>query len=125
MSDNSKFEGWAVVEMMGHRRLAGHVTQVEMGIQAMLRVDVPAIEFEVSEWAPIDGSDGLYKNFTKKFPEFTTFVSPASLYALTPVSEEFARKSAIQFRITPPGFVDSTTTLALPAPESPSEDDEL
>lgn len=38
------FEGWAIVEVMGHRRLAGYVTEeIRFGVP-MLRVDVPRSE---------------------------------------------------------------------------------
>ena len=62
------FKGWAVLELMGHRRLAGYVQEVQIAGAGMLRIDVPA-------------ADG----------EATQFVSPSSLYALTPCTEATAR----------------------------------
>ena len=40
MSD--KFEHWGIVELMGHQRTAGRLTEEMIGGANMLRVDVPA-----------------------------------------------------------------------------------
>ena len=39
------FEEWAVLELMGHRRLAGKVTEATIGGGAFLRIDIPLIFF--------------------------------------------------------------------------------
>lgn len=65
------YEGWAVVELMGHRQRPGRVTEVEMYGGKLLRVDIP-----------IEGGD------------VTEFYGVASIYALRPVSEEIARDMA-------------------------------
>lgn len=41
------FEGWAIVELMGHRRLAGFVREVSMFGASMLRLDDDADSREV------------------------------------------------------------------------------
>lgn len=74
MSEQDKFQGWAIVELMGHRRLAGMVTEVSVAGAGMLRVDIPT------------KGDG---DFT-----LTQFYPPSSLYALTPVAEDIARAVA-------------------------------
>lgn len=66
----SGFEGWGILEIMGHRRLAGMITEVEIAGAPMLRIDVP--------------SD----------PPATQFYSASSIYALTPTSEDTARHIA-------------------------------
>jgi hypothetical protein len=69
------FEGWAILELMGHRRLGGKVSEVEMFGAKMCRIDVP------------HATD----------PD-KTFVSQlyggASIYCLTPCTEEAARAVA-------------------------------
>lgn len=65
------YEGWAVVELMGHRQRPGRVAEVEMYGGKLLRVDIP-----------IEGGD------------VTEFYGVASIYALRPVSEEIARDMA-------------------------------
>lgn len=69
------FEGWAIVELMGHRRLAGHISEQDIAGQAFLRLDVPAEQ-------PV-----------------TQFYSAAAVYCITPTTEEIARGLAA--RISP------------------------
>lgn len=67
------FEGWAILELMGHRRLAGYVRAVELAGAGLLRIDVPG-----------EGDT----------PIATQFYSPAALYCLTPTTEAMARAVA-------------------------------
>jgi len=69
------YEGWAIVEIMGHRRLAGHVSEATIAGAPMLRIDVPGKE----EGAP---------------PKATQFYGGASIFCLTPTTEELARREA-------------------------------
>ena len=41
MSDQEKFDQWAVVELFGHQQIAGRVTEASIGGCSFLRVDVP------------------------------------------------------------------------------------
>lgn len=66
------FASWAIVELMGHVKIAGYVT-VENLAGPMLRIDVPE---------------------TENSQAFTKFVASASIYALTPCSEAVARRVA-------------------------------
>lgn len=66
------FAGWAILELMGHRRLAGYLSAQEIAGGAFLRIDVP-------------GEDG---------PTATQFYSPAAVYCITPTTEEIARAVA-------------------------------
>lgn len=66
------FNEWAIVELMGHRRVAGRVTEQEIAGRAFLRIDIPQ-------------ADGT---------EATEFYNPASLYGITPCDEALARLSA-------------------------------
>lgn len=43
MSEQDSYEGWTLVEQLGHKRLAGYVRSVEIAGAGMLRVDVPAL----------------------------------------------------------------------------------
>lgn len=92
------FEGWAIVELMGHRRLAGLVREVEIAGAAMLRLDVPEHGDE---------------------PAATQFYSAAALYCLTPTTEAMARQVAAGTRVAP------VQRWELPAPRTPDADDEL
>lgn len=67
--DNTKFEEWAILELMGHRRLAGKITDAVIGGGAFLRIDIP---MDDDKWT-------------------TQYYSPQSVYCISPVSEELAR----------------------------------
>lgn len=64
---------WGIVELMGHKVVAGKVSKSEMLGKPMLRVDVPS---------------------TTIYPEFTQFYGDSSIYCVTFVSEEVARRTA-------------------------------
>lgn len=77
----SKLETWAVVEVMGHKKFAGFVTEQAIGPAAMIRVDVPSVE--------MDG---------KTLPSFSKLFGVASIYCISPCTEETARAFATQMR---------------------------
>jgi hypothetical protein len=98
----SKFEGWALVEMMGHQREIGFVTTEYFGGAALFRVDSPEIserdyELKRPEYLTVEDSCRLCPIGTQvrrpAIPAKTRFVAPAALYALTPCTEETARKA--------------------------------
>jgi len=101
MSENAeKFDSWAIVELMGHRKLGGRVTEQVIAGAPLLRIDVP----EVPEQ-----------------PGFTQFYGPSSIYSLTPTSEEIARKFAAYRREQP---VTPYELRALPAAAAAAHDDD-
>lgn len=71
---------WAIVELMGHKVVAGLVSKSEMLGKPMLRVDVPS---------------------TSAYPEFTQFYGDSSIYCVTFVSEEVAKLTAEQSKVNP------------------------
>lgn len=71
---------YAIVELMGHKVVAGLVSKSEMLGKPMLRVDVPA---------------------TTAFAEFTQFYGETSIYCVTFVSEEVARLTAERSKVNP------------------------
>lgn len=94
------YEGWAILELMGHRRLGGRVQQVEQYGSAMIRIDVPALPGQEA---------------------FTQFYSGQSLYAVTPTTEEVALRVAANSRIAP---VDRFELPRLPPHEDVDDDAE-
>lgn len=66
------FEGWAVLELMGHRQRAGLVKDVEMFGGKLLRIDIPCNDETT----------------------VTEFYGCASVYSLRPCTEEIARRHA-------------------------------
>lgn len=90
MSDLSqKFEAWCIVELFGHSRIAGLVTEQTIGAQTFVRVDVPAVEHEADRY-----HDGKHETYLETVPAFTKFYGASAIYALTPTSEEVARAIA-------------------------------
>lgn len=85
------FNGWALVEIMGHRRAAGMVTTEFIGTAAMLKIvtpEVPPTEYTLETDAWLDG-DRVYKGSRVEAsrPRGEIWVGSGSVYALTPISE--------------------------------------
>ena len=75
-----KDQFWAIVEVMGHRKFAGLVSEQTISGHGFVRVDIPSSDDEQA--------------FTKMF-------SPGAIYAITPVTEETARTMSSAFREEP------------------------
>lgn len=80
--DQQKFESWAVVELFGHSRIAGLVTEAEIGGCSFVRVDVPKD----------DVADGFL---------FTRFLGNGAIYAINIVDEPIAREAAKRIQARP------------------------
>lgn len=93
MSDTEIFSEFCIVELLGHRRLGAKVTEVQLAGAGFLRLDV-------------------YENGDE--PILTQLVSPASVYAITPTTEEVARALARQTHAAP------VTRYELDPPKSPA-----
>lgn len=99
------FEGWAILELMGHRRLAGWVEEVQLAGHGMIRLDVPEHPWQngctCGSAAPDSTNHELHAPHCQMFrvPDeekpadvyATQFYSPAALYCLTPTTEPVAR----------------------------------
>jgi hypothetical protein len=100
-NEQSKFEGWAIVEMMGHQKEIGFVTTEAFGVAVLFRVDTPDMpETEFILRRPEYGSDGnggeRYLPVGSKVqrpaqPGKSRLVSPAALYAINPCTEDVAK----------------------------------
>lgn len=75
------FEQWAIVELFGHQKLAGLVTEAQVGGCSFVRVDVPE-----------SGGDGF---------KFTRLLGNGAIYAINFVSEEIARAMATRIDAAP------------------------
>jgi hypothetical protein len=80
MSERQAFEQWAIIELFGHSRIAGKVSEQTIGGCAFVRVDVPAV----------DGDQA----FTKLFGN-------GAIYALTITDEAAATLAAKAIRAQP------------------------
>jgi hypothetical protein len=79
----SLFPCWAIVEVMGHQRYAGMVHEQQVAGVGMVRIDVPDV--------PQDGRCVALEAYTK-------LIGVGSIYALTPCTEEAARRFAAMAR---------------------------
>ena len=69
MSEKTSFEGWAILELMGHRRLAGFLSEQEIAGASFLRLDI----------------------HTDSQAIVTQFYTPQAVYCMTPTTEDVAR----------------------------------
>lgn len=108
MQEKQPFEHYALVELFGHQRIAGKVTEAEIGGGKFLRVDVPALG---------------------ELQALTRFYGPAAIYGITPVTEETALALAKRFGVQPVAAWDARQllqperTLAAGADEDEDDDD--
>lgn len=80
MNEKKQFEEWALVELFGHQKIVGKITEASLAGGAFLRVDVPEFNGQ---------------------PGFTRFYGPGAIYSINPVTEEIARGLAMQYRNEP------------------------
>lgn len=75
-----KFEQWGILELMGHQRTAGRLSEEMIAGSNLLRVDIP---INASEFR-------------------TAYYGSSAIYALHVTSEETARKAAGAMSTKPP-----------------------
>ena len=101
------FGEWVLLELMGHRRLAGYLTEQELAGQGFLRLEIPG-ETRYDAKGEEHGSGGA-----------TQYYSPSAVYAIHPIAEDLARQLATKMRPEP---VTRWDLPALPAPQdNPAE----
>jgi len=93
--------GWSILELMGHRRLAGKLCEVAIAGAGMLRIDVPA-------------PDGTW---------VTQFYGGSAVYCITPTTEEIARAVARGARPEPVHRWELVAATQSPPPWSPDGDE--
>lgn len=84
-------ELWAIVELMGHQKVAGKLSEQVIGGASFIRVDVPA---------------------TDTTPSFTRLLTDKAIYAINPVTEEVARYQAGRIQAQPIEAWDYRTMLS-------------
>ncbi len=76
----NKIELFAIVELFGHQRIAGILSEQTIGGSSFIRVDVPEVEDS---------------------PAFTRMFHPNAIYAINPVTEEMMKHSAASIKSKP------------------------
>ena len=80
MSKENTFNEWALVELFGHQRIVGKVSEATLAGGAFLRVDVP--------------EDGEKKAYTR-------FYGPSAIYSISPIAEDIALQMIKSYRNEP------------------------
>ena len=100
------FAQWVILELMGHRRLAGYLTEQEIAGGVFLRLDIPADEpTEDRSW------------------KATQYYSPQAVYGITPTDETTARLCAKSWT-EPPVNQWELRRMLPPGPGEGNADDE-
>jgi hypothetical protein len=112
--EQATFEGWVILELMGHRRLAGYLSEQQIGGASFLRIDVPSSDL----CERCAGAGGLQETDLDLRPTHTEdpctdcngygtklsatqLYAPSAVYCITPTTEETARKVAGTGRVAP------------------------
>lgn len=78
--DPDTFSQWCILEIMGHNRFAGLVSEISIGGASFIRIDIPD---------------------TKRQAGFTKIFGASSVYCITPVAEDVARALAAKLEHAP------------------------
>ncbi len=75
-----KVDFWGIVDLFGHQKVAGKITEAAIGGCSFVRVDVPEMEGN---------------------PAVTHFYGQGAIYSMTPVSEDLVKAFLKQYRPEP------------------------
>lgn len=92
------FEAWGLLELFGHQRLAGKLSEQTVGGVHFIRIDVPAVG---------------------DVPAYTRFFTQGAIYGMTVTTEDVARRLASGLRARPVHAYElaEPEAPALPRPE--------
>ncbi|OUM00535.1 hypothetical protein [Variovorax sp. JS1663] len=103
MTTDEKFESWGLLELFGHQRLAGKLSEQTIGGVHFIRIDVP----EVADVAA-----------------YTRFFTQGAIYGMTPMEEATARKLATYLRAVPVSAYELRSVESAPRLTSSTVDDD-
>jgi len=124
---------FAVVELFGHARIAGSISEQSFGGSTFVRVDVPEVRFEEVDY-DIKTPDG-YARKVRTIPGHTRSFGPGAIYSINWCDEHAAKAAAHGIKhepINPYSAIKAMEQIeklqpSLPAPRRPvgidSEDD--
>jgi hypothetical protein len=125
-----QLDGYAVVEVLGHNTFAGKISEHAIGGSALLRIDIPEVPEKKIPYTDYDYSNGKCVPVQRvrtlaARPAFTKLIGIGSIYALTPCTEEVARRVAEEGRKQPIDMVSmpAIERMALTAGDAEIEDD--
>lgn len=81
MSQNTPpLDTWAVVELFGHQKIAGKLSEVNIGANVMIKVMVPKTDYH---------------------PEYDRLFNPSAIYAINPMEESLVVRYAETLKVAP------------------------
>lgn len=90
----SRFDGWAIVDVLGHQRYFGHVTTEYFGTTAFFRVETPAREQReevLAQEGYVSNNYGFCQAGTRVIrtakPGAVRLIGAGSIYMLTPSTQ--------------------------------------
>ncbi len=91
----AKFDGWAIVDVLGHQRYVGYVTTEAYGQAVLFRIDVPALDARerVTKQPGYHGGRYLPAGTTVQegaVEGYTKLIGAGSIYAISPCTKEAA-----------------------------------
>ena len=87
---------WAVLELFGHGRLAGAVSEQQLGSEAFIRVDVPEVTFTEDAYV-----DGVRTPQRRVIQAHTKLLGGKAIYGIAYVDEAAALLAAHRIRHAP------------------------
>lgn len=99
---------WAIVEIFGHQRIAGFLSEQTIGGQSFVRVDVP--ELPARPKRTYDEGEGPVSAHSKLY-------GGGAIYAISPVDETVARAAAMSIRHKPVDSYGIESVLRNMSPE--------
>lgn len=87
---------WAIVELMGHARIAGAVSQDLASGMPLIRVDVPQVVNTEQVWR-----NGAFVGEPRTIPAHSRSLGAAAIYSINWVDEATARIAAHSIQHTP------------------------
>jgi hypothetical protein len=115
------FDGWAIVDVLGHQRYVGYVTTEAFGQAVLFRIDVPRLEpRERTTKRPGYGPDGRYLPVGTVIAEgavesYTKLVGSGSIYTITPCTKDAALQAVEDMQTRPLMEVRLPPESTLPA----------
>ena len=124
----SRFDGWAIVDVLGHQRYVGYVTTEAYGQAVLFRIDVPPLEerervtkrpgYVADRYVPAGATvkEGAVDGYTK-------LIGSGSIYAITPCTKEAALAAVEEMQRRPLTLVALPPERAIDAGPLPTDRD--
>lgn len=124
------YEGYAVVEIMGHNREIGYVRTEYFGGPALFRIDQPAIparEYELKRAQWIDGvlAQPGTKMQREALPGKTAYVGPSAIFRMTPCDEATALEAIERMLPAPVKILSLVELKQIPATDHEERQEHL